>query len=328
MSIPSFTAGADTNGNRIMGARILIVDDDPAVRESIQEFLTIIDYEADAASNAEEAIQMIRNRHADVIITDIMMDGMDGLEFTRYIKEHYDSDVIVMTGYTGDYTYEEAINKGADDFVFKPIKFEELQLRLKRVMRERQLTQERTLILDQLRELAITDDLTRLYNSRHFYSQLESEVKRYERYKRPFSILMIDLDHFKHFNDTYGHLEGDRILRRVARKITTCMRTMDTAYRYGGEEFTVLLPETDSAAATVVAERIKDSISSDTLDFLDGSRITASIGVSEYMDLDSLESFIKRADKAMYAAKQAGRNNIASWEPGDEAPAVHPDQGC
>ncbi|HMA67480.1 MAG TPA: diguanylate cyclase [Desulfosalsimonadaceae bacterium] len=310
-----------------MSARILIVDDDPAVRDSIQEFLTILNYRVDAAASAEEAMEVIRNKHADVIITDIMMEGMDGLELTQFIKAHYDSDVIVMTGYTGDYTYEEAINKGADDFVFKPIKFEELKLRLKRVLRERRLAKERMLMLDQLQELAITDDLTKLFNSRHFYNQLENEVNRYQRYKRPFSILMIDLDHFKRFNDTYGHLEGDRILRQVGRKITSCMRTMDTAYRYGGEEFTVLLPETDCEAAVTVAERIKDAVNRETTGLIDESSVTVSIGVTEYSDADSISALIKRADKAMYVAKQRGRNCIAYWQPDQETATYHVYQG-
>jgi diguanylate cyclase (GGDEF)-like protein len=183
-------------------------------------------------------------------------------------------------------------------------------------------------MLDQLKELAITDDLTKLFNSRHFYAQLEYEVNRFNRYKRPFSIMMIDLDHFKRFNDTYGHLEGDRILRRVGRKITSCMRTMDTAYRYGGEEFTVLLPETDCNAALTVAERIKDSISSETLEDVNDSRITVSIGVSEYSESDSITHLIKRADKAMYAAKQQGRNRIAYWPPHADDARNHPYQGC
>lgn len=310
-----------------MSARILVVDDDPAVRDSIQEFLTIINYRVDAAASAEEAMEVIRNKHADVIITDIMMEGMDGLELTHFIKTHYDTDVIVMTGYTGDYTYEEAINKGADDFVFKPIKFEELKLRLKRVLRERRLAKERMLMLDQLQELAITDDLTKLFNSRHFYNQLENEVNRYQRYKRPFSILMIDLDHFKRFNDTYGHLEGDRILRQVGRKITSCMRTMDTAYRYGGEEFTVLLPETDCEAAVTVAERIKDAVNRETTGLIDEFSVTVSIGVTEYSDADSISALIKRADKAMYVAKQRGRNCIAYWQPDQETATYYVYQG-
>jgi len=294
-----------------MSARILVVDDDPAVRDSIHEFLIIMDYQAHAVGSAEEAMAFLRDQHMDVIITDIMMDGMDGLELTRYIKGHYDSDVIVITGYTGDYTYEEAVYKGADDFVFKPIKFEELELRLKRVLRERRLTQERSLILEQLKELAITDDLTKLFNTRHFYNQIDQEVNRYRRYRRPFSILLIDVDHFKHFNDTYGHLEGDRILRRVARLITSCMRTMDTAYRYGGEEFTILLPETTCDDALTVAERIKEAVSGETLDYINDSKVTVSIGATEYADTDSVSDLVKRADHAMYIAKRKGRNRIA-----------------
>ncbi|MBS3758301.1 MAG: diguanylate cyclase [Desulfobacterales bacterium] len=298
-----------------MSAKILIVDDDPAVRDSIYEFLSIMDYQAFSASSAEEAMAFLRDKHMDVIITDIIMSGMDGLELSSYIKNHYDSDVIVITGYTGDYTYEEAVNKGADDFIFKPIKFEELQLRLKRVLRERHLTQERTMILEQLKELAITDDLTKLFNTRHFYNQIEQEINRYRRYKRPFSILLLDVDHFKHFNDTYGHLEGDRILRRVARMITSCMRTMDTAYRYGGEEFTVLLPETTCEDAITVAERIKDNINSETLDYIDDTQVTVSIGATEYSETDSISDLVKRADHAMYIAKKRGRNRIAHLLP-------------
>lgn len=303
-----------------MSARVLIVDDDPAVRDSIYEFLMMMDYQAFSASSAEEAMEFLRNKHVDVIITDIIMNGMDGLDLTRFIKDHYDSDVIVITGYTGDYTYEEAINRGADDFVFKPVKFEELQLRLKRVLRERRLTHERTVILEQLKELAITDDLTKLFNSRHFYNQIEQEVNRYNRYKRVFSILLIDVDHFKHFNDKYGHLEGDRILRRVARLITSCMRTMDTAYRYGGEEFTVLLPETSCDAALTVAERIKESVSSETLDYINDSQVTVSIGVTEYSEMDTVSDLVKRADHAMYIAKQKGRNRIAHLLPEQSLP--------
>ncbi len=311
-----------------MSANILIVDDDPAVRDSIHEFLTIIDYKVDSVASAEQAIDMLRNKHIDIIITDIMMEGMDGLELTRYIKDHYNSDVIVMTGYTGDYTYEEAINKGADDFVFKPVKFEELQLRLKRVLRERQLTQERTLMLDQLRNLAITDDLTKLFNSRHFYSQLEQEMNRYRRYKRIFSILLLDIDHFKRFNDNYGHLEGDRILRRVGRMITSCMRTMDTAYRYGGEEFTVLLPETDCDAALTVAERIKEKVSGEALEYSNDPCVTVSIGATQYSETDTISDLIKRADKAMYVAKQKGRNRIAYLLPDASPVKCYPSQGC
>ena len=291
-----------------MTARILIVDDDDQIRNSIQEFLTILDFKTYSAESAEQALSFLKTRHVDVIITDIIMNGMDGLEMTRIIKDNYDTDIIVITGYTGDYSYEEAINKGADDFIFKPVRFEELLLRLKRVLRERKLTQERVEILKKLKELALTDDLTKLYNSRHFYEQLANEINRFNRYQRPLSLLLIDVDHFKEFNDTYGHLEGDKVLHKVAGLIISCLRTMDTAYRYGGEEFTVILPETNCDDAMAVAERINNVVKNEL--FIEGIQkdLSVSIGVTQYLSGEPLTDFVRRADQAMYMAKNGGRN--------------------
>lgn len=294
-----------------MTARILIVDDDHAIRNSIQEFLTILDYKTYTAQSAEDALAFLKTYHVDVIITDIIMNGMDGLEMTKLVKDNYDTDVIVITGYTGDYSYEEAINKGADDFIFKPVRFEELLLRLKRVLRERELTHERTMMLERLRELAITDDLTKLYNSRHFYHQLEIEINRYNRYQRSLSLLLIDVDHFKEFNDTHGHLEGDKVLYTIARLITSCLRTMDTAYRYGGEEFTVILPETTCDSAMAVSERINDVVKNELFIGEDKKDLSVSIGVTEYLPGERATDFVRRADKAMYMAKEGGRNRTS-----------------
>jgi two-component system cell cycle response regulator len=294
-----------------MSASILIVDDDHAIRNSIQEFLTILEFKTYIADSAENALSFLKTCRVDVIITDIIMNGMDGLEMTKVIKENYDTDIIVITGYTGNYSYEEAIQKGADDFIFKPVRFEELLLRLKRVLRERALTQERTQMLEKLRELAITDDLTKLYNSRHFYHQLENEIQRYNRYQRSLSLLLIDVDHFKEFNDTYGHLEGDQVLFQIAKLIKSCLRTMDTAYRYGGEEFTVILPETTCDAAMAVSERINEVVKNDLFNGDDKKDMSVSIGVTEYLPGELVTEFVRRADKAMYMAKEGGRNRTS-----------------
>ena len=272
----------------------------------------MFDYKTYTANNAEEALAFLKSHHVDVIITDIIMNGMDGLEMTQLVKKNYDTDVIVITGYVGDYSYEDAINKGADDFVFKPLKFEELLLRLKRVLRERSLTQDRTRMIDKLKELSITDDLTKIFNARHFYQQLENEVNRFNRNQRPVSLLLIDVDHFKEFNDTYGHLEGNIVLYKIAKLITDCLRTMDTAYRYGGEEFTVILPETTCDSAHIVAERINEIVNEELFDSGSEKKLSVSIGVSEYFPGELVTDFIKRTDKAMYIAKEKGRNQIYS----------------
>ena len=297
-----------------MDNKILIVDDDDAVRSSMREFIEISGYHTFSAASAEDALEILRTNSIQVVITDIMLGGMDGLELTDKIIKDYAADVIVMTGYSGDYSYEEAINKGASDLVFKPVRFEELLLRLKRVLKERHLTLERDHMLEKMQKLAITDGLTKLYNSRHFYNQLKIEVDRSNRYQHPLALLLLDIDHFKDYNDAYGHLEGDKVLIKIGEKIEGALRMMDSAYRYGGEEFTVILPETSSQEAVTVADRIRRSVADEKILPRPGveTSVSISIGVTEYAFKEDLVDFIKRADKAMYASKEAGRNQVSS----------------
>jgi two-component system, cell cycle response regulator len=295
-------------------AQVLIVDDDAAIRESMNEFVDMSGYQSVTAVSAEEALSKLAETSVDVVITDIMLPGMDGLELTDRIKKEYDIDVIVMTGYSGDYSYEEAISKGASDFVFKPVRFEELLLRLRRVLKERRLTQERVQMLDKLKRLSITDGLTKLYNSRYFYNQLKAEIDRTSRYQRPLSLLLLDIDQFKEYNDSFGHLEGDKVLVRLGQVIKTCLRKMDSAYRYGGEEFTVILPETEGDESATVAERIRSCVAKEKFfprDQKENYTITISIGVTEYIRDEEVAIFVQRADKAMYLSKQSGRNRVS-----------------
>jgi len=295
-----------------MAHAILIVDDDLAIKESVEEYLRLLSYEVKSARNADEAIELLEDFQADVVLTDIMMQGMDGLELTRLIKEKHEVDVMVMTGYSADYSYEEAIKAGASDFIFKPFRFEELDLRIKRVLRETAFKKERAKLLAEMEQLAITDALTGLYNSRQFFRQIKQEISRYQRYGRPLSLLILDIDFFKRYNDTYGHLEGDEVLQRIGRIISSCMRTMDTAYRYGGEEFAILLPETALKKACVVGARIKDNISNETFTPAEGitESVTISIGASELEKGEDVTAFIKRTDKALYKSKETGRNKL------------------
>jgi diguanylate cyclase (GGDEF)-like protein len=239
-----------------------------------------------------------------------MMQGMDGLALTRIIKDKYDLEVMVMTGYSADYSYEEAVKTGASDFIFKPFRFEELDLRIKRVLREASLKRERARLLKEMEHLAITDALTKLYNSRQFFRQIKTEIERNERYQHHLSLLILDIDHFKYYNDTWGHLEGDKVLMAIGRIINSCMRSMDTAYRYGGEEFAVLLPETGLKKACVVGYRIKDLIGQEVFTPEPGVQQSISIGVSEIRPGEDGISFIRRADQALYRSKQNGRNRL------------------
>lgn len=162
------------------------------------------------------------------------------------------------------------------------------------------------------KNLSITDDLTQLYNSRYFYKRLKDEINRLIRYKQPLSLLLIDIDDFKKINDKDGHLQGDNILKQTGIVIQDCLRNTDSAYRYGGEEFTILLPATGIEGAIIVANRIKEcffaydfsSITNKTV------RISVSIGACQFKPEEAMEAFVKRTDDALYRAKRSGKNRV------------------
>ena len=176
----------------------------------------------------------------------------------------------------------------------------------------RQIEQERRESERRYKELSITDGLTNLYNSRHFYSSLQLEIERAHRYQRALALLMVDIDDFKRFNDTYGHQAGDRVLAKTGAVIRSALREADTGYRYGGEEFAVILPETDGPGAVQLAERIRKELSAMpiSLKATTNDHITASMGISELQEKDKLSQFVKRADENLYAAKKEGKNRV------------------
>jgi len=162
------------------------------------------------------------------------------------------------------------------------------------------------------RELSIIDDLTQLYNSRHFYFQLKIELDRSNRYELPLTLLLLDLDNFKIFNDAYGHVEGDRVLKRLGRVVKRCLRETDFAYRYGGEEFTVLLPMTTSADGAVIAERIRTELKKENYSPLPGQdvHVTVSIGLAQYKPQEEMKVFVHRVDQLMYQGKKSGKDRV------------------
>jgi diguanylate cyclase (GGDEF)-like protein len=290
--------------------RILIVDDEEGVRTILCEIICQAGHECSGVSGGQEALEFLDREPVDVVITDIMMPGINGFELTERIKKKHNSDVIIITGYGGDFSYEEALAKGASDFAQKPVRPKELIARLKRVLKERRLVAERRHMEKRLRELTLTDDLTKLFNSRHFFAQIQSEIDRATRYNHPLSLLLLDIDGFKRFNDSYGHLEGDKVLSKLGEIIHSCMRKNDSGYRYGGDEFTVILPMTHGLEAVTVAERIRQEFCAAKFSLEPGQnfKATVSIGIAERQPDERWEGLTKRADKAMYKAKKDGGN--------------------
>ncbi len=171
---------------------------------------------------------------------------------------------------------------------------------------------EQKLAAERYREMSITDSLTKLYNSRHFFRQLGYEVERAKRYETPLSLILLDIDDFKGYNDAFGHLEGDGVLKVLSEVLRKDLRTSDTAYRYGGEEFTLLLPETASEDALIAAERLRYDFEHRGLTPLPGLEVhmTISIGVSQYFPEENPSEFLKRVDEGMYEAKRQGKNRV------------------
>ena len=306
-----------------MAVKILIVEDDVDVSETLMLFLIKSGFKVKSANSAEAAEEILKNEEIHMVLTDIKLPGTDGIKLTKNIKKKYGLDVIVMTGYSSEYFYEDAIINGASDLIFKPVKFNELLLRINRVLKERSLIKDRDKMIKELKRLTIEDSLTGLYNSRHFFEQLDKEIKRSDRYLHPISLIFIDIDNFKEINDTYGHMIGDKILALIAKRIKACLRSNDSAYRFAGDEFTIILPETTASEAKIVAYRILSKFTKESFLITDKeiSEITSSIGIAEYQINEGPQQFVHRADVTMYEAKQRGGNGVII-SPAQNAPST------
>ncbi len=296
-----------------MRPKILVVEDDTVIRELIHIFLEKSGFQSFTAISAEAALDILKNQEIGIVLTDVQLPGMNGLELTKIIRHRYNADVIIMTGYSLDYTIEEAMARGASDLIIKPIRLEDLLLRINVVLKNCSEKKENCRKLEELTKLTIRDDLTGLFNSRQFYSHIAQEVDRSNRYFRPLSLILMDIDNFKSLNDTYGHLSGDRVLSSTGDIIKAAIRKQDTAYRYAGDEFTIILPETEIEKALAVAERVRQAIESEThvLSNPRALKVTVSIGVVEHLTDEEIKNFVHRADSAMYVSKRNGRNKIS-----------------
>ena len=300
-----------------MAITILVVDNDQAIRNQVSTALKQAGYHCEDVEDTKNALALLRRHTFDVVLIDIsILTITNNFEFISYIKQ-YGSAIILMTNQYEDYSYEKASYLGASDFVIKPIRDIDLLMRIRHVIAERHDNKDRQAILAQLERLALTDGMTGLYNNRHFYNQLNYETDRAIRYRHDLSILLMDVDNFKTFNDTYGHLEGDKILIRFGQILRACLRANDIAFRYGGDEFIVLLPETPIESVHHVAVRILTSFAAETFAPAPDLKIskTLSIGATVFDLQEDPLNMVKRSDHAMYLAKQNGRNQITICYP-------------
>lgn len=293
-------------GNPIKG-KVLIVDDVPDTVEIIQKLLRYEGYEVLTAQTGEEGVRKIEEEKPDVVLMDISLPGIDGNEALKRIKKiNPNQSVIMLTAYATVDNTIQALKEGAQDFLKKPFENEHLIHIVNQCFERYRTIKEKEKLEEEVRRLSITDDLTGLYNHRHFFKTLETEIGRLKRQKTSLSLLMFDLDNFKKYNDIFGHLEGDKVLKKIGEIVKNSIRNnVDTGYRYGGDEFAVILIGASIEQALIIAERIRSSIENSGF-----KNITVSIGLAEYNESLNIELFVKMADDAMYVAKNSGGNRV------------------
>ena len=304
---------------------MLLVEDDPVQASATKEILQKVGYDVILAEDGITAIKAVKTEKPDIILLDVILPGMDGYEICRWLKIEETTKGIPVIMLTVKKELSDKISGlhiGADDYLPKPYNELELNARIYALLRTKALQDELRMKNRQLEELlhkvnymAITDALTGLYNRRRFHDVLTSEFERARRYTTSFSLVMLDIDHFKRVNDVFGHSAGDNVLQEVASILKNSIREIDTASRYGGEEFMVILPNTARENALVVAERIRLMIGQHAFGGIDRN-ITVSIGISGMPDakVESEEKLIRCADFALYRAKQLGRNRTVTVE--------------
>jgi diguanylate cyclase (GGDEF)-like protein len=290
---------------------VLIVDDMVTNIEILDEVLGD-EHEVLFATSGKDAIELATDQLPDVILLDVVMPDMDGYEVCARLKENdktRDIPVIFITAMNQEEEESKGLNAGGIDYIAKPIRPFIVKARVRNHLELKRYR-------DSLRELSTLDGLTGIANRRKFDESLEYEWRCARRKQIPISLLMMDIDFFKAYNDHYGHLAGDDCLKRVARILCeVARRPADLPARYGGEEFALLLPETDAQGAMLVAKRFQEMIENQNIPHAFSSlagHVTLSLGVATTIPLDSqLSSYlIKSADESLYMAKQGGRNRI------------------
>jgi two-component system chemotaxis response regulator CheY len=299
--------------------KVLVADDDAGARLVAQASVERLGHECLLASDGDAAWELFGAHRPDVLVTDWMMPGLNGPQLCRAIRDaerdRY-TYIVLLTSLAAQDEILAGMEAGADDYVVKPLDPFALQARLLVAKRVTSLHLELADYREKLSEKAQTDPLTKLLNRLKLTEDLEELHDRSERYERPYSLGLCDIDFFKGYNDTYGHQAGDRALQQVAAALASVGRRSDGLYRYGGEEFLWVLPETGATEAAMAVDRFCTAVTD--LEIVHcgsgGGVLTVSAGISTFLPGSgiSTEVLLRQADLALYGAKAAGRNRVVA----------------
>ncbi|MFT4184940.1 MAG: diguanylate cyclase [Rhizobium sp.] len=291
--------------------RVLVVDDVLSARRVLVELLEAQQFKVVEAGSGVEALAALEEfSDIEMVLTDYHMPDMNGQELTRRIRHHYSSDRMRIIGISSSndrLLSATFLKAGASDFIYRPFVAEELQCRIA-------LNVETLMQLKQLRAAAASDYLTGLYNRRYFYDQGPRIVNECLRHQRPSSVAILDIDRFKHLNDTYGHEIGDQVLKAVAERLQSLFEgSGNLLSRLGGEEFAILFTDMDSRAATALCDEVRVNLSTLKVNADDEElSVTVSIGVAEIAGYEAFDNYLNAADQFLYMAKHNGRNQVYS----------------
>ena len=307
---------------------IVIVDDVPDNLRLLVGILKEHGYKVRPAPSGVRALATVQKEPPDLILLDIMMPEMNGYEVCERLKADEltrDIPIIFLSALNEVFDKVKAFKAGGVDYISKPFQVEEVLARVKTHLmicsqqkalswQNKELMKKNKLITEQaekLKLLATRDPLTGLSNRRDFHEKAKQEEKRFKRSKRPFALIMLDIDHFKKVNDTYGHDCGDKVIVGVAQSLKNTLRAQDILTRWGGEEFICLLPETDVDGARHAAKVIRSSVEKESSEWSeDAASVTVTLGISVYDGSCSMEECIRHADDALYKGKNQGRNRV------------------
>ena len=302
--------------------KVLLIDDSIAYSQVIQSYVERAGHSVISACDGEQGILKFLEHKPDLVLLDVNMPNMDGYQCARHIRKNCQQGnlwvpIIFLSAEVTDDAIVKGIDSGGDDYLLKPITLKVLSAKLRAMARIANMRKELEDASAHLKRLSLVDGLTQLYNRRHFDEALELEWSRSNRSQAPLSLIICDIDHFKAFNDNYGHVAGDDALVKASKTIIeTLKRPSDMPARYGGEEFVVILPDTPTVGAMIVAEKLRTAINTLTIPhaFSNAANIvTMSIGVSTYYPSQTKASYVelvKSADRGLYRAKKNGRNRI------------------
>jgi two-component system cell cycle response regulator len=300
------------------GGKVLLVDDSAATVDRVKQTLTPR-YQVDHESDPQEALFRAAEGDYDLAIISLNLKQIDGLRLCSHLRslDHTRMlPILVVVDPEDNVRLMRALDLGVNDYLVRPIDRNEMQARVRTQMRRKRFSDRLRDTVQMTMEMAVTDGLTGLHNRRYLERHLTALVQQATARQKPLSVLMLDIDHFKQINDTYGHAAGDEVLREFSRRVRKAVRGIDLACRLGGEEFVIAMPDTDAALALLVGERLRQKIASDPFPVPETDKtiiVTVSIGICSLASPDDSSSdLIKRADAALYRAKRDGRNRVAA----------------